>query len=66
MLNDLESAEVIVRRCSSEKPDNPLVNDMDPVFLRLGFNKNAKVKIRHKLIIGERAALQNLSPGFCF
>ena len=66
MLNDLESAEVIVRHCSSGKPDNPLVNDMDPVVLRLGFNKNAKVEIIHKVIIRERAALQNLSPGFCF
>ena len=44
-------------RRSSGKPDNPLVNDMDPVVLRLISIKMPRSKSDTRYIIGERAVL---------
>ena len=47
-------------RCSSGKPDNPLVNDMDPVVLRLISIKMPRSKSDTRYIIEERAVLPNI------
>ena len=47
-------------RRSSGKPDNPLVNDMDPVVLRLISIKMPRSKSDTGYIIGERAVLPKI------
>lgn len=47
-------------RRSSGKPDNPLVNDMDPVVLRLISIKMPRSKSDTRYIIGERAVLPKI------